>query len=107
MKQCNGINRREAARLIGAITAGLLLPIGAARTETASESLTMLTRAITSSCEKVPVIGLFTWQTFDVDLASSERKALEDVLSLFVKLGVSVLVPSRLYGPAEQDVRYG
>jgi len=98
------ITRREATRLIGATTAGLLLPIGAARTETASESLTMLTRAIPSSREKLPVIGLGTWQTFDVDLASPERKALDEILSLFVKLGGKVVDSSPMYGRAEEVV---
>ena len=102
MKQRNEITRREATRLIGATTAGLLLPIGAARTETASESLTMLTRAIPSSDEKLPVIGLGTWQTFDVDLASP--KPLEEVLSLFVKLGGKVVDSSPMYGRAEEVV---
>jgi diketogulonate reductase-like aldo/keto reductase len=102
MKQRNEITRREATRLIGATTAGLLLPIGAARTETASESLTMLTRAIPSSDEKLPVIGLGTWQTFDVDLAS--RKPLDEVLSLFVKLGGKVVDSSPMYGRAEEVV---
>src|ERR1700737_4609920 len=104
MKQRNGITRREATRLIGATTAGLLLPIGAARTETASESLTMLTRAIPSSGEKPPVLGLGTRETFDVDLASPERKALEEVLSLFVKLGGKVVDSSPMYGRADDVV---
>ena len=96
--------RREAAKLIGATTAGLLLPISAARAQAASESSTMLTRAIPSSGEKLPVIGLGTWQTFDVDLASSERKPLEEVLSLFVKLGGKVVDSSPMYGRAEEAV---
>ena len=96
--------RREATRLIGATTAGLLLPIGAARAQATSESSTMLTRAISSSGEKLPVIGLGTWQTFDVDLASPERKALEEVLSLFVRLGGKVVDSSPMYGRAEEVV---
>ena len=96
--------RREATRLIGATTAGLLLPIGAARAQATSESSTMLTRSISSSGEKLPVIGLGTWQTFDVDLASPERKALEEVLSLFVRLGGKVVDSSPMYGHAEEVI---
>jgi diketogulonate reductase-like aldo/keto reductase len=79
-------------------------PIGAARAQATSESSTMLTRAIPSSGEKLPVIGLGTWQTFDVDPASLERKPLEEVLSLFVKLGGKVVDSSPMYGRAEEVV---
>ncbi|MEY2542249.1 MAG: hypothetical protein QOI22_1851, partial [Verrucomicrobiota bacterium] len=92
------ISRREAARLIGVTAAGLLLPIKASRAQTSNDSSTMLMRAIPSSGEKLPVIGLGTWQTFDVDLVSPERKQLEEVLSLFVKLGGKVVDSSPMYG---------
>src|SRR5437667_6704917 len=85
MNQSGGITRREAARLICAGAAGLLWPIGAVRGKTTNESSTMLMRAIPSSGEKLPVIGLGTWQTFDVDLTSENQKQSEEVLSLFVK----------------------
>src|SRR5438105_11765581 len=48
-------------------------------------------RAIPSTGEKLPVIGLGTWQAFDVDLTSDNRRQLGDVLSLFVKLGGRVI----------------
>src|SRR5260370_24553571 len=96
------ITRREAARLIAASAAGLFLPSGAARA--ANESSRMLMRAIPSSGEKLPVIGLGTWRTFDVDLGPDNRKELEDVLSLFVKLGGRVIDSSPMYGRAEQVI---
>ena len=92
------MTRREAARLIGASAAGLVLPI---TTRAASESSTMLTRTIPSSGEKVPVIGLGTWRAFDVDLTTDDRRQLEQVLSLFVKLGGRVIDSSPMYGRAE------
>ncbi len=98
------LTRREAARLVIAGTAGLLLPIGVSRMRAATESSTMLTRAIPSSGEKLPVIGLGTWQTFDVDLTSDTRRQLEDVLSLFVKLGGRVIDSSPMYGHAEDVI---
>jgi aryl-alcohol dehydrogenase-like predicted oxidoreductase len=70
----------------------------------ATESSTMLTRVIPSSGEKLAIIGLGTWRTFDVDLASATRKQLEDVLSLFVKLGGHVIDSSPMYGRAEQVI---
>jgi diketogulonate reductase-like aldo/keto reductase len=64
----------------------------------------MLTRAIPSSGEKLPVIGLGTWRTFDVDLTSDTRRQLEEALSLFVKLGGRVIDSSPMYGRAEQVI---
>ena len=64
----------------------------------------MLTRTIPSSGEKLPVIGLGTWQAFDVDLTSDNRRQLGDVLSLFVKLGGRVIDTSPMYGHAEEVI---
>jgi diketogulonate reductase-like aldo/keto reductase len=64
----------------------------------------LLTAAIPSSGEKLPVIGLGTWQTFDVDPASAERKPLDEVMSLFVKLGGKMVDSSPMYGHAEEAV---
>ena len=98
------LTRREAARLIGASAAGLLLPVRAAHAQTKTESSTMLTRPIPSSGEKLPVIGLGTWQKFDVDLTSDSRRQLGDVLSLFMKLGGRVIDTSPMYGRAEEVI---
>jgi diketogulonate reductase-like aldo/keto reductase len=103
-KIMNEITRREAARIIGATTVGLILPISASRTQAASESSSMLTRAIPSSGEKLPVIGLGTWRVFDVGSSESERAPLEEVLRTFVKLGGSVIDSSPMYGRAEQVI---
>jgi aryl-alcohol dehydrogenase-like predicted oxidoreductase len=98
------VTRREAAKLIGVSAAGLLLPVRASRAQATSESSTMLTRAIPSSGEKVPVIGLGTWRTFDVDLTSDNRRQLGDVLSLFMKLSGRVIDTSPMYGRAEEVI---
>ena len=104
VSQYDQITRREATRLIGASAAGLLLPVRASRAQTKSESSTMLTRAIPSSGEKLPVIGLGTWQKFDVDLTSDNRRQLGDVLSSFVRLGGRVIDTSPMYGRAEEVI---
>jgi len=101
IRKVNQMTRREAARLIGASAAGLVLPISA---RPASESPTMLARTIPSSGEKLPVIGLGTWRAFDVDLTTDNRRQLEEVLSLFVKLSGRVIDSSPMYGRAEQVI---
>jgi aryl-alcohol dehydrogenase-like predicted oxidoreductase len=98
------MTRRKAVRLIGVSGAGLFLPIPTSRGQAKIESSAMLTRAIPSSGEKLPVIGLGTWQAFDVDLTSDNRRQLGDVLSLFVKLGGRVIDTSPMYGRAEEVI---
>jgi diketogulonate reductase-like aldo/keto reductase len=98
------ITRREAAKLIGATTAGLLLPISTSRAQTKSESPAMLMRSIPASGEKLPVIGLGTWKVFDVDLTPENEKQLSDVLSLFVKMGARVIDSSPMYGRSEEVI---
>jgi diketogulonate reductase-like aldo/keto reductase len=104
MNKANQMTRRKAAKLIGASAAGLLLPVRESRAQTKSESSTMLLRPIPSSGEKLPVIGLGTWRTFDVDLTSDNRRQLRDVLSLFMKLGGRVIDTSPMYGRAEDVI---
>jgi aryl-alcohol dehydrogenase-like predicted oxidoreductase len=96
----NNMTRREATKLIGVAAGGFLLPIANSRAESSS----MLMRPIPSSGEKLPVIGLGTWNVFDVDLTSANEKQLGDVLSLLVKLGGRVVDSSPMYGRAEQVI---
>lgn len=62
----------------------------------------MLMRRVPSSGEMLPVIGMGTWQTFNVGHKAEERLALEEVLREFVALGGRVLDSSPMYGTAEQ-----
>ena len=80
------------------------MPVQASLAQAKAESSAMLTRAIPSSGEKLPVIGLGTWQAFDVDLTSDNRRQLTDVLSLLVKLGGRVIDTSPMYGRAEDAI---
>src|SRR5262252_7688652 len=98
------MTRRKATRLIGVGAAGLCLSVRASAADEKADSSAMLTRAIPSSGEKLPVIGLGTWQAFDVDLTSDNRRQLADVLSLFVKLGGRVIDTSPMYGHAEEVI---
>jgi diketogulonate reductase-like aldo/keto reductase len=95
------MTRREAGKMMGGTAAALVLPV---LSGAEAESSPMITRAIPSSGEKLPVIGLGTWQAFDVDLGADVRTQLEDVLSQFVKLGGRVIDSSPMYGRAEEVI---
>jgi diketogulonate reductase-like aldo/keto reductase len=89
------LSRRELLRL--ALGAGALALNGMTM---AAESL--IRRPIPRTGELLPVVGLGTWQTFDV--AESERAPLGRVLSEFVRLGGSVVDSSPMYGRSESVV---
>jgi diketogulonate reductase-like aldo/keto reductase len=89
------LSRRELLRL--ALGAGALALNGMTM---AAESL--IRRPIPRTGEFLPVIGLGTWQTFDV--AESERALLGRVLSEFVRLGGKVVDSSPMYGRSESVV---
>lgn len=64
----------------------------------------MSTRPIPRTGELLPVVGVGTWQTFDVAPGASERADLKDVLRLLAAHGGSVIDSSPMYGEAERVV---
>jgi diketogulonate reductase-like aldo/keto reductase len=63
----------------------------------------MLVRAIPSTGETIPAVGLGTWQAFDVD-QPAQRGPQRAVLRRFVELGGRVVDSSPMYGAAEAAV---
>jgi aryl-alcohol dehydrogenase-like predicted oxidoreductase len=62
----------------------------------------ILTRKIASTGEVLPVIGLGTWQTFDVGNDAASRAPLEEVMREFAALGGKVIDSSPMYGRSEE-----
>jgi aryl-alcohol dehydrogenase-like predicted oxidoreductase len=93
------ITRRRAVKLIGATTASVCLPIGSSRIFAAEGSPLM--RAIPSTGEKLPVIGLGSAVTFDVPSSSPKAKDVAEVITRFAKHGGKVIDSSPSYGNAE------
>jgi diketogulonate reductase-like aldo/keto reductase len=64
----------------------------------------MHAHAIPASGEKLPVIGLGTWQTFDVGGDAAARASLKEVLRSFFAGGGRVVDSSPMYGSSEAVV---
>ena len=62
----------------------------------------MLSRPIPSTGEPLPVIGLGTWQTFDVSNPAS--RPLDEVLQTFHHAGGRLIDSSPMYGRAEETI---
>lgn len=62
---------------------------------------TMMTRAIPSSGEALPAIGLGTWQVFDVGPGDPARRKLAEVLRTLTDAGGRMIDTSPMYGRAE------
>ena len=79
-------------------------PISLTAEETKLQKHSLLRRAIPSSGEMLPVLGLGTWQVFDVGSGTAQRQPLEEVLAQFVALGGRVVDSSPMYGRAEEVI---
>ena len=62
----------------------------------------MQERIIPSSGEKIPVIGIGTWQTFDISEKSSSFLSLEKLLGAFLEKGGKLIDSSPMYGNSER-----
>ncbi|WP_424962209.1 aldo/keto reductase [Ekhidna sp.] len=69
-----------------------------------SQTGQIMKRAIPSTGEKVGVVGLGTWQTFDVGSSEASREPLKAVLKALVADGGNVVDSSPMYGSSEQVV---
>ena len=99
-KSPSNISRRAATKILGlGIPALLYNPI-----PFIPEKKTMNLRKIPSSGEDVPVVGLGTWQSFDVGEKASERDPLKEVLKILVDHGGSLIDSSPMYGRSEKVV---
>ena len=103
MNQYNSLSRRRMLHLSGIAALGCIAqPVSLA--DLSFSFSDMEKRIIPSSGEKIPAIGLGTWQTFDVDNSETERSALREVLSMLVNKGASVIDSSPMYGASETVV---
>jgi diketogulonate reductase-like aldo/keto reductase len=81
-----------------------LLAMGIAAPSLIDMMQTIRTRPIPSTNEQLPVIGVGTWQTFDVGNSASERDPLKEVLKTLIAKGGKVIDSSPMYGQSEKVV---
>jgi diketogulonate reductase-like aldo/keto reductase len=97
-----GVRRRDALCLMGAAGMGATMGAkGAAGAAGSGPGSAVLTRGIPSTGETIPVVGLGTWQAFDVDSSSAARAPLAGVLDAFIWLGGRLVDSSPMYGRSE------
>jgi diketogulonate reductase-like aldo/keto reductase len=92
-------------RLLGAGGLGALaFPLAGSIQTMAQHKAGMQQRIIPATGEKLPVVGLGTWQQFDVGPEQEERRQLTEVLNRMLEKGGRVIDSSPMYGKAEEAV---
>ena len=97
----NTLSRRAMLKITGLTGSALLIDPFEIK---AQNKQAMLTRLIPSTGEKLPVIGLGSWQQFDVGSSSDERNPLKEVLKSMHEAGGKVIDASPMYGRSEQVI---
>jgi diketogulonate reductase-like aldo/keto reductase len=93
------MDRRQALRFLAAA------PLAAAAASRAQQAPAVLARPIPATGERIPVVGLGTWITFDVGgAATPERHVRGDVLREFLAAGGRLVDSSPMYGSSEEVI---
>jgi diketogulonate reductase-like aldo/keto reductase len=92
------MQRRESLQLLAALGLSPLLSVAATNADT------MITRTIPKTGERLPIVGIGTWETFDIDNSAQEMNHLKAVLQQLVDKGGKVADTSPMYGFAERNL---
>ncbi len=92
------ISRREMLKITGGAGAGLLL----GDLPSFAQDQPLLMRAIPSSGEEIPAVGLGSARTFSVGSSARERAPLREVLRLFHEIGGRFFDTAPSYGSSER-----
>lgn len=94
--------RRAILRALAASATALTLPRWSA-----AQGAPLATKPIPSSGEKLPVVGLGTWITFNVGNDSAARDSCAAVMRAFFRAGGRMIDSSPMYGSSEEVIGYG
>lgn len=95
-------SRREILKTMGAASGAIMLNLLDTLAETPQKMI--LQRVIPSTGEKIPAVGLGSWQQFDVGPSAGERASLKEVVQKMHDLGGKVIDASPMYGRTEQVI---
>lgn len=98
------LSRRHMLQLTASALAYNALPLAAADTTAKTTGGAIIRRAIPSSGEQIPVVGMGTSQTFDTPADAESLAQLTGVMRAFLDGGGSVIDSSPMYGEAESRV---
>ena len=94
------LSRRTAVKSLACVLAAAHPALAG----TAGHGVRVSTRPVPRTGERIPIVGLGTWQTFDVSPSSAARSELKQVLQGLVEHGASVVDSSPMYGESERVV---
>lgn len=98
--------RREVLKRLSVLVPFLAGPnIGSA--QTGQPNPTVATRPIPSTGERVPVVGLGSWITFNVGIDRVARDACAEVMRSFFEAGGRMIDSSPMYGSSQAVIGYG
>ena len=97
------LNRRAFLRSMAAI--GAAVPFVRPRISAASSAAR--TKAIPSTGERIPVIGMGSWLTFNVGGDPQAREVRVQVLKAFFEMGGGMVDSSPMYGESEKVIGHG
>jgi len=96
------MNRRQALQSLALTAAAMPALPGWAQAAATTPATAMLARRVPSTGQSLAVIGLGTWQTFDVGTDPAVRAPLEQVMREFAALGGQLIDSSPMYGRSEE-----
>jgi diketogulonate reductase-like aldo/keto reductase len=110
MRQKTSLTRRSFFTSLGAAGAASLLSPSrmSARPDPAgARPGPLLTRPIPSSGEKLPLVGLGSWITFNVGDDPAGRDSCAEVMRAFFREGGRLIDSSPMYGSSQEVIGYG
>lgn len=93
-------SRRTASKMIAGLSAGTIISPWLFSFDIGS----IAKRPIPSSGALLPIVGLGTWQSFDVGQNTKARARLQEVLTQMKAMGGKMIDSSPMYGSSEQVV---
>ncbi|HEY5824386.1 MAG TPA: aldo/keto reductase [Cyclobacteriaceae bacterium] len=92
------MNRRESLQHLAALGLLPLMPSSLLNSDK------IATRPIPKTGEQLPIVGVGTWETFDVDKNAQDLQLLRDLLKVLTDKGGKIADTSPMYGFAEKTL---